>query len=100
MAAFLTELLQCLLIWRGLQLIDDGIKERTAIRERQRLADDRRHAAFMADLEEQRRADKQRHDAFMADLEQRRQANEQRHAEATSALETPIARTAPERKGA
>ena len=105
-ATIVIGLLQCLLIWKGLRMMSDGSKERAAAVEQQRLADEKRHAAFMAALEQQRLADDQRHAEAMeeggrrhaeamAAVEQQHLADEKRHAEATAALETLIARTAP-----
>ena len=68
---------QCLLIWKGLRLMERSNKERAVALEQQREADERRHAEAMAESA-------RRHAEAMAAL-----------AVQSRALETLIERTAP-----
>ena len=101
---------QCLLIWKGLRLMDRSNRERAAALEQQREADERRHAEVMAEsarrhaeaMEESAR----RHAEAMEEGARRHaeamEEGARRHAEAMAALktqsralETLIERTAP-----
>ena len=82
---------QCLLIWKGLRLMERSNGERAAALEQQREADERRHAEAMA-----------AHDETMAAHAEAMEESARRHAEAMAALavqsralETLIERTAP-----
>ena len=60
---------QCLLIWKGLRLMEGSNRERAVALEQQREADERRHAEAMAALEAQSRALKTQSRALEALIE-------------------------------
>ena len=107
---------QCLLIWKGLRLMDRSNRERAVALEQQREADERRHAEVMAAHAEAMAAhaeaakENARHHAevmaahaeAMAARAEAAKEGARRHAEAMAALETQsraletlIERTAP-----
>ena len=75
---------QCLLIWKGLRLMERSNRERAVALEQQREADERRHAEAMAAHAEAMEEGARRHAEAMAAL-----------AVQSRALETLIERTAP-----
>ena len=100
---------QCLLIWKGLRLMERSNGERAAALEQQREADERRHAEAMAAHDETMAAhakameeSARRHAEAMAARAEVMAESVRRHAEAMAALavqsralETLIERTAP-----
>ena len=89
---------QCLLIWKGLRLMDRSNRERAVALEQQREADERRHAEAMAAHAEVMAA----HAETMAAHAETMAEGARRHTEAMAALktqsralETLIERTAP-----
>ncbi len=93
---------QCLLIWKGLRLMERSNGERAAALEQQREADERRHAEAMAAHAEAMAESDRRHAEAMAAHAEAMEEGARRHAEAMAALavqsralETLIERTAP-----
>ena len=85
---------QCLLIWKGLRLMDRSNRERAAALEQQREADERRHAEAM---EEGAR----RHAEVMAAHAEAAKENARRHAEVMAAhAEAMAARAEAAKEGA
>ena len=93
---------QCLLIWKGLRLMERSNGERAIALEQQREADERRHAEAMAAHAKAMAESNRRHAEAMAAHAEAMEEGARRHAEAMAALavqsralETLIERTAP-----
>ena len=78
-------------IWYGIRAMVSANKDRAAILDQQRRADERRHEETMAAFAQQHRADERRHEENMAALKALIGGLERQ----TASLETVIERTAP-----